>query len=142
MDDRDYLELARSFRDHFKALGLHDIADFRNYIENEDGERMLPDGRTLMKQMLEAFDRYLAMNASETVEEALTTIRKSIDGEEGPETALVHLEDERMATLERRGSAVPIATLGKLLEVRSELGRLREFLLSDPDDPQPGWGPR
>ena len=140
MDEEDYFELARSIRAHLEELGLHDIADFRNYMDDDDGERPPPDGRTLMKLMLEAFDRYLAVNASETVEEALRTIRESIDGEGAPSTALVHIEDERTAALEGREIAEPIATLGNMSEVRAALGRLGELLLADPEHPPPDRG--
>lgn len=142
MDDEDYFVLARSIRAHLEELGLHDIADFRNYMVDDDGERLPLDGRTLMKLMLEALDRYLAANASETVDEALGTIRESIDGEEAPSIALVHLEDERMAFLEGREIAEPIATLGKMSEAREALRELREVLLEDPESPEPERGLR
>ena len=79
MDDEEYFELARLIRNHLLDLDLDDIADFSNYTDDEGDERSLPDGRTLMKLMLASFDRYLAANAAETVEESLRIIASNID---------------------------------------------------------------
>lgn len=142
MNEEDYIELARHIRGHLEDLGLNDIAEIRNYMDDEEGERPPLDGRTLTRQMLEALDRYLAVNASETVDEAFKTIRESIAGEEVPSIALVHREGERIAALEGRKIVEPIATLGNMSEVREDLRKLGGLLLEDPEDPQSHWEPR
>jgi len=57
MDDEEYFELARVIRDHVLELGLDDIADFNNYVNDEGDDRSPPDGKTLIRLMLAAFDR-------------------------------------------------------------------------------------
>ena len=89
MNDEDYVELVQELNKHLSELGLHEIADVRYYMRDEEGERPPLDGRTLLRQLLEGVDRYLAVNASETMEQALGTIRRCIGSEEAPIAAFV-----------------------------------------------------
>lgn len=95
------------------------------------------DGKTLVKLILGAFRRYLVANASETVEVSLGIIRDSIDEGERPRSALVHLGDERAASMESREIAEPVSTLGNMSEVQSALTRLEELLHEDPEPSEP-----
>ena len=131
MDDEEYLELAGLIGARLSNLGLDDIADFGNYMDEEGGERSLPPGRILVKRMLEAFDRYLVANAAETVTESLSLIGNCTGAELGPDSALLHFDDARAAALSGRERVSPIPTLGYVAEVRGELRQLREALLAE-----------
>lgn len=58
MDDEEWAELARIVRDHLQQAGLHEIADFDTYA---DEERQLPAGRDLVKAMLDALQNDLEL---------------------------------------------------------------------------------
>ena len=140
MDDEEYLELAGLIGERLAELGLDDIADFANYMDEEGEERSLPDGRTLVKRMLGAFDRYLAANSAETVTESLLLIRNSLDDGTRPESAMLHFDDDRLSGLAGREGGVPIPSLGNMMEVRSELHMLVEALMEPPPPSEPGAG--
>ena len=137
MDDEDYLELAGLIGQRLEELGLDDIADFSNYMDEEGEERSLPDGRRLVKRMFGAFDRYLSANAAETVTESLLLIRNSLDDGPRPERAMLHFNDDRWSALAGREGSVPIPTIGNMAEVRREL-RLLEEALMEPPEPEAG----
>ena len=67
MDEEEYFKLAESIQHHISKLGLDDIANSDNYADYEGDDRLPPDGKTPIKLMLAAFDRYLAANSSETI---------------------------------------------------------------------------
>ena len=140
MDDEEYLELARLIGQRLSELGLNDIADFGNYMDEEGEERSLPDGRTLVKRMLGAFDRYLAANAAEAVTESLFLIGNSLDDGARPESVMLHFEDDRLSGLAVADDGVPIPTLGNTAEIRSELHMLEAALMeaSSPLEPDSG----
>ena len=140
MDDEEYFELARLIRDHLLELGLDDIADFNRYLGDEDEGRPPPDGRTLVKLILRSFDRYLAANATETVEESLRIITNSIDEGERPEWALVHAGDHPMHGIRDREVPAEVMGLGRLAEVREALRGLERRLLEDSDSTAPDGG--
>ena len=131
MDDEEYLDLAKLIGARLERLGLDDIADFGNYMDEEGEERSLPPGRILVKRMLEAFDRYLVANAAETVTESLSLIGDRTGAELGPGSALLHFDDDRAAALVGRERVGPIPTLGSVAEVRRELRLLGEALLAE-----------
>ena len=131
MDDEDYLELAKLIGARLSDLGLDDIADFDSYIDEEGEERSPPSGRALVKQMLEAIDRYLVANAAETVTKSLSLIGNRTGAELGPGSALLHFDDDRAATLADRERIGPIPTLGYVAEIREELRLLGEALLAE-----------
>ena len=131
MDDEEYLELAALIGARLARLGLDDIADVSNYMDEEMERRSLPHGRVLVKQMLEAFDRYLVANAAETVTESLSLIGNCTGAELGPESALLHFDDDRAAALAGRERVGPIPTLGHVAEVREDLRLLGEALLAE-----------
>lgn len=137
MDDEEYLKLAGLIGRRLSELGLDDIADFGNYMDEEGEERSLPDGRTLVKRMLGAFDRYLAANAAEAVTESLLLIGNSLDDGARPESAILHFEDDRLSGLAGPDEGVPIPTLGNMVEIRSELHMLEAALMeaSPPSEP-------
>ena len=132
MDDEEYLKLAALIGRRLSELSLDDIADFDNYMDEEGEERTLPDGRTLVKRMLGAFDRYLAANAAETVTESLMLIGNSVDDGPRPESAMLHFGDDRLSPLAGLEEGVPIPTLGNMVEIRSELRMLVEALMEPP----------
>ena len=140
MDDKEYLELAGLIGERLVELGLDDIADFGNYMDEEGEERSLPVGRTLVKRMLGALDRYLAANAAETVANSLLVIRNSLDDGLRPETALLHFDDDRLSALAGPEEGVPIPSLGNMVEVRSELHLLEEALMEPPPPSEPDTG--
>ena len=140
MTDEEYLQLARLIGERLGELGLDEIADFGNYLDDESEERSLPEGKVLIKRILGAFDRYLAANGAETVAGSLALIRESIDDGRAPERAFLHFDDERSASLAGREAAQSISTLGKLAEVRAELKRLEALLLEDSGPLEPGTG--
>ena len=140
MDDVEYFELARLIRDYLLDLGLDDIADFNNYAEDEGEDRSPPNGKTLIKLMLAAFDRYLAANASETVEESLQIVASNIDEGEPPMRAAVHVRDDRMAAIQGREEPAEIVGLQNMVEVRTALRRLEQLLLEDFEPPGPDGG--
>ena len=131
MDDEEYLELAKLIGARLANLGLEDLADFGNYMDEGGEERSLPPGRILVKRMLEAFDRYLVVNAGETVTESLALIERCTRAELGSDSALLHFDDERAAALEDRERVGPIPTLGYVAEVRRELSLLQEALTAE-----------
>ena len=137
MNEEEYLALADLIGRHLVELGLGEIADLGNYMDNEGEERSPPDGRALIKLMLGAFDRYLAVNSAETVEESLEIIRGCIDEGERPGGVFVHLGEEELAVTVGRDGAEPIATLGNMSETRTALRRLAERLLEDSGPPEP-----
>ena len=128
MTDEEYLILARLIGDRLGDLGLDDIADFGNYLDEEGEERSLPEGKVLIKRMLAAFDRFLAANAAETVAASLKLIQDNIDDGRFPESALLHFDDERSAFVAGGELVQTIPTLGDLAEVRLEIRRLEESL--------------
>ena len=131
MDDEDYLELAKLIGARLENLGLGDIADFDNYMDEEGEERSLPPGRILVKRMLEAFDRYLVSNAAETATGSLALIGRCTGEELGSDSAMLHFDDERAAALVGRERVGPIPTLGYVAEVRRELSLLQEALMGE-----------
>lgn len=140
MDDEEYLELAALIGRRLSELGLDDIAHFDNYMDEEDEERTLPDGRTLVKRMLGAFDRYLAANAAEAVTESLLLIHDNLDDGPRPEGAMLHFEDDRLSALAGSEEGVPIPTLGNMVEIRDELHMLEEALMEPPPASEPDIG--
>ena len=140
MGNEEYFELACLIRDHLLDLGLNDIADFSNYTEDGGEERSPPDGKTLIKLMLASFDRYLAANAAETVEESLRIIAGNIDEGEPPMRAFVHLSDDRLAVMEDREEPAEVVGLGNMAEMREALRRLERRLLDDPEPAGPDGG--
>ena len=140
MDDVEYFELARLIRDHLLDLGLDDIADFNNYMENEGDDRSPMNGKTLIKLMLGALDRYLAANSSETVDEALQILASNIDEGEPPTRAAVHVGDDRMAAIQGREEPVEVVGLQNMVEVRTALRRLEQLLLEDFEPSGPNGG--
>ena len=137
MDDIEYFELARLIRDHLLDLGLDNIADFNNYVEDEGEDRLPPDGKNLIKLMLAAFDRYLVANASETVQHALQIVARNIDEGEPPMRAAVHFGDDRMAAIQGRERPAEVVGLQNIVEVRTALRRLEQLLLEDSDPSGP-----
>ena len=140
MEDNDYYDLARFIRDRLRELGLDDIGDLRSYMEEEEGERSAPDGKALVGSMLAAFDRYLAVNSSETVDKSLGIIERSIESREPPREVLVYPGEEGLAVMEGREEPERLPTLGYLEETRMELAGLLEMLMADPDEPAPESG--
>ena len=140
MDDEEFFDLARLIRDHLLELGLNDIADFDHYFGDEDEGRPLPDGRTLVKLILRSFDRYLAANSTETVEESLRIITNSIDEGERPEWALVHVGDHPMHGISDREVPAEVMGLGRLAEMREALRELERRLFEDSDPTAPDGG--
>ena len=137
MDDKEYLKLAGLIGPRLSDLGLDDLADFSNYMDERGEERSLPDGRTLVKRMLGAFDRYLAANAAEAVTESLLLIGNSLDDGPRPESAMLHFEDDRLSALEGPEGGVPLPTLGNMKEVRRKLHVLEETLMEPPSPSEP-----
>jgi hypothetical protein len=121
-------------------LGLDDIADFNNYTTDEGVNRSLPDGQTLIRLMLAAFDRYLAANASEIVEESLQTIARNIDEGEPPSTALVHATDDRSASIQGLLEPAEVIGLQDTVEMRTALKHLEQRLLEDTESTLPDRG--
>ena len=140
MDDNEYLEIARLIRDHLMDLGLDDIADFSNYAEYESDDQSPIDGKTLIKLMLAAFDRYLVANASETVEESLQIIASNIDEGIPPERALVHARDDRSASITGLEDPTEVVGLRNTAAMRTELRRLERLLLNDSEPSGPHGG--
>lgn len=137
MDDNDYYQLARFIRDRLEELGLDDIGDLRSYMEEKGDERSAPGGKALVKSMLAAFDRYLVLNSSETVDKSLRIIGRNIESGEPPSEVLVHPGEEGLAVMEGRERPERLPTLGYLEETRMELAGLVEMLVADPDEPAP-----
>ena len=136
MDDKEYFDLAGLIGEHLSDLGLDEIADFNNYVEYEGDDPKLPDGKALIRQMLAAFDRYLAANASETVEEALQVIAGNIDERLPPTQAVVHVTDDQSASVEGRVVPEELVGLQHITETREALTDLGQFLLEDSKPPE------
>ena len=135
MDDREYFELAGLIGEHLSDLGLDEIADFNNYVEYEGDNRKSPDGKALIKQMLAAFDRYLTANASETVAESLQAIADNVDEGPPPTRAVVHVTDDRLASVEGRVVREELVGLQHIAETREALRDLGQLLLEDSEPP-------
>ena len=140
MDNEEYFVLARLIRDRLLELDLDEIAEFSNYMEDEGEDRLPPDGKSLVRGMLRAFDRYLAVNALETVEESLRIIGHNIDRSELDIRALVHPTNDGIDVVNGRDIAEPVPTLGNMSEVRNELAILEALLLEDAEDLGPDRG--
>ena len=140
MDDGEYFELARLIQGHILELGLDHIADFNNYANDEGEDSPPPDGKTLIRLMLAAFDRYLAANAAETVAESLQTIALNIDDGESPTRALVHPTDDRLAYIEGLDEPVEVVGLQNIVEIRTALKRLEQRLLEEAEPILPDGG--
>lgn len=140
MDENDYYELARFIRDRLEELGLDDIGDLRSYMEEKNGERSAPGGKALVKSLLDAFDRYLALNSSETVDKSLRILGRSVESGEPPSEVLVYPGEEGLAVMEGRKEPEQLPTLGYLEQTRMELTDLKELLMADPDEPAPESG--
>lgn len=131
MHDKEYFEIAGLIRKHLLELGLDEIAEFNNYAEYEGDDRRSPDGKTLVKLMLAAVDRYLAANAAETVEESLRIIAENIDEGTPPTRALVYVSDEPANSYERLDEPAEVVGLQNTAEIRAKLRRLEQHLLED-----------
>ena len=59
MDGKEYFAIAGLIQDRPLEPGPEDVADLDNYREYEGDVRKSPHGKTLINQMLAAFDRSL-----------------------------------------------------------------------------------
>ena len=92
MEDEDYRALIAVIADEMRTSGAADLANERHYAtaDPESGEARLLAPQRRLVEMLEAFDRFLAIQDRETYDRALSSIAKSVAGD-SPRGATVEL---------------------------------------------------
>ena len=81
MDDDDYRALIAIVAEELRESGAAELADERNYArqEEETGEARLLDPQRRLIEMLEAFNRFLAIQDRQTYVSALSSIARSVE---------------------------------------------------------------
>jgi len=92
LDDEDYRALISILSEELRTVGAADIADERHYVteDAETGELRLLIPQLRLIEMLEALDRFLAIQDGATYRAAISSISQSVDGA-APERATVLL---------------------------------------------------
>lgn len=134
MDDEDYQALVTEVTAQLKSIGAADIADDQHYVDvnPETGEARLLSPKKRLFLMLQAFDRYLAIQDRSTFEKAQAIFRDSLD--EGQMLSAVYL----IPTEDGSEHEVDLSKAPDLSEVREQLSALtRELFRIDRDPPTP-----
>ena len=125
MNEREYRELVQVIRALFEESGLSDLADLNNYIRSTDAGPHLPESKELVRLMLEAFDRHLAVLDERTVAESLDRIGHHLEDGPTPEAALLH-HPTVLSEFSEKETSVEINGYSGISEIRT---RLKEFMI-------------
>lgn len=92
MTEEELWRLIEEIRQRLNEAGLSEIGALENYLEEtSDGGPHLPSPHDLAIEMLEAFDRHLALLDHRTYENAMERIRGQTGiGDESPVSAMIH----------------------------------------------------
>ncbi len=126
MDDEDFRALIEVVAEELSLSGAPDLADERHYtVTNpETGEIELYDPQKRLIEMLNAFERHLAIQDRSVAETSLNVIRRMVLGE-GPSRAAVELADDRGPR------EIDLADAPDLAELRHDITRIVHRLMED-----------
>jgi len=90
MNDEDFRALIAVLEEQFRSIDASDLADEAHYIQqdSESGEGFLLPPQRRLVHMLEAFDRFLAIQDRATFMDAMQRLRQHSEGE-GPSRVVV-----------------------------------------------------
>lgn len=131
MDDQDRETLALELAEVFRQLGAPELADDASYAEDTPDGRYRPEPRKRLLLMLSALDRMIALEDATTLDDARNRLRETMD-RPPPEVRIVRMEDEGGEIREPLDFDLP-----HLGDVRRDLGRLIEAIMSDEGTPDP-----
>jgi hypothetical protein len=119
LDDDDYRALIVIVSEELRASGAADLADERHYAKADEdtGETRLLDPPRRLIEMLEAFERFLAIQDREIYRAALTSIARTVEGE-APRRATVVLTTDDVPR------EVDLSETPDLSTIRKDLRRL------------------
>jgi hypothetical protein len=90
VDEDDFRAVIDALADELRSVGAPDIADPRHYGDEdpETGERRLINPQRRLVEMLNGFERFLAIQDRQTYEKAMARMANTLGGE-GPKAASV-----------------------------------------------------
>ncbi|MGB4065247.1 MAG: hypothetical protein WBK19_15595 [Azonexus sp.] len=127
MNSADYLSLIDVLKEQLDLVGASGLADPRHYVKQdpETGEHFLLEPRQRLLEMLQAFERFLAVRDKTTLENSLERINR-------PETS-PQVETVEVLSTPGEGAAEPanFEGLEYLGDVRASLRELIYELRND-----------
>jgi hypothetical protein len=129
MEDDEYRDLIKMVAEQLILVGASDIADERHYVVDDvdTDERRLVEPRRQLIGMLQAFERFLAIQDKATYDAAFQLFNEQIP--EGGPRAAIFLPTEGSVEMNPRN----FATAPDLSEVRWSLRGLIDQLKRDPE---------
>ena len=143
MNNDDYRKLAELIRSQFVEFGLSDLADMYEYRIFQEDEDRFPDNKELVKLMLEAFDRHLAVLDEDVVQSSIKRINENMDDSprQEIEQALLHYPLGISPDFEEKFEPEPIHGIRGISQLRKQLRKLQQDLDMGRRPPGPDRGP-
>ncbi|HEX5182009.1 MAG TPA: hypothetical protein VFW19_02535 [Allosphingosinicella sp.] len=126
MDDDDYRALIEVVADELTRSGAPDIADENHYswTDPDTGEAKLFEPRKRLIMMLQAFDRFVAIQDRALLTRSLATIQRGVRSD-GPQRVVVALADDDGAR------EIDLADAPDFADVREGINNVIGRLLED-----------
>ena len=143
MNNDDYRKLAELIRSQFVEFGLSDLADMYEYCIFQKDEDIFPGNRELVKLMLEAFDRHLAVLDEDVVQDSIKRINQNMGDSSRQEIkqALLHYPLGISPDFEEKFEPEPILGIQGISRLRKQLRELQQDLDMGRGPPGPERGP-
>lgn len=133
VEDLNYTEILEVLVTNLRDIGEFDIADKNNYlIFDEDNEPRLPNDKTLITEMLNAFDRKLSIEDKTNYYKAIDRINRVLKKGNVRATTI----EEVIVSDEFNEYKFSSEQMIDLSEIRDEVNKLLEKLNSNNPTPQ------
>lgn len=124
MDEDDFRSIVAVIQDELRTIGGEDLADVDNYVVG-GGELERPlSNAELAIQMLQSFERLLAMRDRSTYTRSMSEIGELVTGGERPESAVVLLG----ARIPEMSGLPPTLNLSDTPDLSDILGELQRLI--------------
>ena len=134
MDAEDYRALIEVIENQLVLIGNPELADERRYVRRmSDGEEYLPPPRDQLVEMLDTFERFLAIQDSATFTKAMQIIHNEVP-HEPPQGAFVELDREEG----RDAQQVYLGDAPDLFDLRRSVKELINNILEGSDESPSG----